>query len=393
MDIKHKPQQPSPCSLRLLAWSGVVRMFVSWIIFENSAYGQTSSTDSLPQRLPPTAQAYSTPYEPEQLPDALWIQEPSEDAEPVVPNTQRPPPAGGGMMGMGGGGSKSPVRYGIMWQPDVAVEGQATDLGLIQHDLNLMYPVWKSDPHTVILSGGVQLDLFNTDAVLPDSGRAFPAELWNIKLGMNYIRRFDNGWTGGASANIGSASDQPFSAMRDVNFGMFAFLRVPHRERNAWNLSLAYAPLSPIPFPIPMASYQWQKSDAFSMNIGVPLQMTYRPTERLKFDVSYMLLTTVHAQATYQLNDQWTTYGAFDWQNQSWFLDDRQDRKERLFSYDKRLSVGVKTKVLKHLAVDLSTGYLFDRYFFTGQNFNDSDHDRIDIGSGLFASAQAGLTW
>jgi len=123
---------------------------------------------------------YSTPYEPEQLPDAIWIQEPSEYAEPTVPTTHRPPPAGGGMMGMGGGGGKSPARYGIMWQPDVAVEGQATNFGLLQHDLRLMAPVWMSDPHIVTATGSARLDLINTDAVLPDSGRAFPSELWNI---------------------------------------------------------------------------------------------------------------------------------------------------------------------------------------------------------------------
>lgn len=336
---------------------------------------------------------YSTPYEPEQLPDAIWIQEPSEYAEPTVPTTHRPPPAGGGMMGMGGGGGKSPARYGIMWQPDVAVEGQATNFGLLQHDLRLMAPVWMSDPHIVTATGSARLDLINTDAVLPDSGRAFPSELWNISLGLNYIRRYDNGRTGGVNLNIGSSSDQPFGAARDINFGAVAFLRIPHRERNAWNLVLAYAPLSQIAFPIPMASYHWQPSDAFSMNIGLPLQMTYRPTDQWTFALSYMLLTTVHAQATYQFNEQWRTYGTFDWQNQSWFLDDRPDAQERLFSYDKRFSVGLQGTVMKHLAVDLSTGYLFDRFYFTGKNYGDKNHDRIDIGAGLFISAQAGLVW
>ena len=374
------------------------------MLVESSAYAQTLQSESRPRRLPAIAARQPIAYEPEYLneppptnpllPAEIWIDEPSESANPVVPNKDRPAAAaGGGMMGMGGGGNKSPIQYRSMWQPDVAVEGQPTDFGLIQHDLRLMVPVWMSDPHIVMVTGGARLDQINTDAVLPDTGRAFPSELWNISLGLNYIRKYDNGRTGGVNLSIGSSSDQPFAATRDINFGAVAFLRVPHRERNAWNFVLAYSPLSQIAFPIPMASYQWQPSDTFSMNIGLPLQMTYRPTDQWTFDVSYMLLTTIHVQGTYQFNDQWRVYGAFDWQNQSWFLDDRQDNQERLFSYDKRFSVGVHGTVLKHVSLDVSTGYLFDRFYFTGKNYSDSDHDRIDIGAGMFISANAGLTW
>ena len=381
-------------------WRGVVCLFVHWMLVGSSAYAQTWQSEPRPQRLPAVAARQPIAYEPEYLneppstlPSEIWIQEPGDSIDPVVPPKERAASEGGGMMGMGGGGNRSPLQYRTMWQPEVAVEGQATDFGLIQHDLRLMAPIWMADPHIVMATGGARVDLINTDAVLPDTGRAFPSELWNISLGLNYIRRFDNGRTGGVNLNIGSSSDQPFGAARDINFGAVAFLRVPHRERNAWNFVLVYAPLSQIAFPIPMASYYWQPSDEFSMNIGLPLQMTYRPTDRWTFDLSYMLLTTIHAQGTYQVNEQWCAYGAFDWQNQSWFLHDRQDDQERLFLYDKRFSVGLKGTVMKHVSVDLSTGYLFDRFYFTGENYDDKHHDRIEIGAGMFISAQAGLTW
>jgi hypothetical protein len=290
-----------------------------------------------------------------------------------------------------GSADRSPFRYRLMWEPAQPVQGQPTELGMVEHDLSFKFPLWVSGPDVISFSGGVCADLFQTDAVLPDSGRAFPEELWNIRAGINYMRRFDNGWTGGATLTIGSACDQPFESLRDMDVTAVAFLRMPRGEHDAWKFSLVYAPMSQIPFPIPLVAYQWHPSDMFNMDIGLPFKATYRPTESLTFDVSYMLLTTVNVKATYQLCDSWQVYGAFDWEYDSWFLHDREDYKERLFSYDMRLSTGVRTTYFQKLTVDLSTGYMFDRFYFTGQDYNDRNHDRLNIGSGVYASLEASL--
>lgn len=293
----------------------------------------------------------------------------------------------------GTGYENSPLRYRIMWQPAQPVRGQSTDFALTQHDANVMVPVLITDQNTLALFGNVRADLISTDAVLPDSGRPFPSILWNIRGGVNYKRVFDNGWIGGGSVNLGSASYVPFGESRDINLGGLVFVRIPHRERNSWNLSLVYSPLSQIPYPAPLVAYEWQPNDSFTANLGLPFQITYKPTEQWKFDFSYVLMTTVHAQASYQFHEHYRVAGGFDWQNQSWFLQDRIDSKERLFLYDKRLAVSLQTTAMKALTFDFSTGYLFDRFYFTGRNYNDQNHDRIDIGSGIFVSAQAWLQW
>jgi len=56
-----------------------------------------------------------------------------------------------------------------------------------------------------------------------------------------------------------------------------------------------------------------------------------------------------------------------------------------------RLSTGVRTPLFQKLTVDLSTGYMFDRFYFTGQDYNDRNHDRLNIGSGVYASLEASL--
>jgi hypothetical protein len=289
--------------------------------------------------------------------------------------------------------NRSPIRIRSQWEPDSPVAGQGADLQTWRHDLTLQAPLWQNEVDRLILSLNAATSQFETTAVLPDTGRPLPDELWNIRLSANYIRNFDNGWTGGLGATVLSASDEPFAEMSEVKVGATAFLRIPANDRDAWNFALLYSPLSELPYPLPAIAYQWVPSDNFRMNIGLPFRVMYRPHEDVTLDLSYTALRSVHAQATYRIVEPWRVYVAFDWESQAWFLHDRADDDERLFYYNKRLSVGLQSTLLNAVLVDLSAGYLFDRFYFTGENFSDRGHDRVDIGDGLFLSLQASLKW
>jgi Domain of unknown function (DUF6268) len=375
-------------------------LLVLFSLTEARLLGQEVRQSSGPQTPAPQgepAPAYDGPIR-----EPAWgppvIEFPESDISPPAPGpasppgTQRPGTDEAMMWGLGVN-NRSPFRYRSQWEPGAAVAGQPTDLGMWRNELSLMAPLWRSGRDMFLLSLGAADSEFNTNAILPDTGRHFPDELWNVRIGANYIHGFDNGWKGGIGVTVASPSDRPFADLRDVSVGMTAFLRIPVCEHDAWNFVLMYSPVSELPFPLPGVSYQWQPSDDFHMNIGLPFRVMYRPCEDLTLDFSYMLLRTVHAQATYRLGDSWRLYTAFDWESQSWFLHDRESDRERLFSYDKRLSAGVQTTLLEHVQVDLSAGYLFDRFYFTGENFADDHHDRIDLESGLFVSLQASVSW
>jgi hypothetical protein len=296
------------------------------------------------------------------------------------------------LMGVGGPAVLR-ADYRLTWVPDESVSGQNTKLASWRNDFTSFFPLWQNGPDLVSGSVRVRGEFFHTDAVLPDTGQPFPDELWNINFGANYRHLFDNGWVAGAGVNVGSASDKPFHGIDEMTVGVNAFLRIPSGERNAWLFSLAYSPTGELHIPIPGVAYVWQPSDQFRMNIGLPFQLWYRPIDDLTLDFSYMLVRTVHARATYRVLPDVFVHGGFDWSNESYFLADRPDRNDRFFSYDKRLSGGVLFRLTPKASLDLSGGYVFDRFYFEGQNYSDRNFNRVDVGNGPFLSGQFLMRW
>eukprot|EP01137_Pigoraptor_chileana_P002876 Opistho-2@42325 len=93
----------------------------------------------------------------------------------------------GGFGGMGGGpGGGGPPGYDAAWYPSRGVQGQHTDLGFVRQGLTLGAPVWQCGENKLIATLGVRHTYFSTDAILPDTGRAFPEQLWNLNLGPQY---------------------------------------------------------------------------------------------------------------------------------------------------------------------------------------------------------------
>jgi hypothetical protein len=303
---------------------------------------------------------------------------------------------GGGFAGAAGFLGGPPVlfaSYHASWLPDQPVAGQPTNLGFFREDLQLSAPVWRTPADQLTFRASVRNENFHTAAVLPDTGQPFPDNLWNIQTGLNYSHRFENGWVAGGMLSVGSASDKPFHSIDEMTVSAMGFLRVPSGEHNAWLFSLMYSPTGQLAFPVPGVAYFWHPSDYFFATIGLPFQVVYLPREDLMLDFSYMLLTTVHAGATYKLAPPLFLHAAFDWQNESYFLADRADRQQRLFYYDKQLSAGVRYNLNEHAAFDLTTGYVFDRFYFEGRQLSDSHFNRIDVGNGPFASFQVQFRW
>jgi hypothetical protein len=255
------------------------------------------------------------------------------------------------------------------------------------------FPIWQECPDEWMASLGARGEWFHTHAFLPTTGQAFPDDLWNLRASTSYRHQFDNEWIAGATVSVGSASDRPFHSINEMTSGVNAFLRIPSGEHNAWLFSLAYSPTNELNFPIPGAAYVYQPSDRFRMNIGLPFLLYYRPVEDLTLDLSYMLLRTVHARATYRVCSYLRCYVGFDWENESYFLAYRPDNNDRFFYYDKRLAGGLQMPLHPQVMLDFSAGYIFDRFYFEGRSYSDRDFNRLDVGNGPYASIQCHVRW
>lgn len=292
---------------------------------------------------------------------------------------------------------RAPYRadYRVTWFTPQPVSGQPTDLGYERQDLSVTFPCWqngKCDEWSALV--GVRNELFQTHAILPDTHQPFPEELWNVRFGTTYRHLFDNGWIAGGTVTVGSASDKPFRSIDEMTAGVSAFLRVPSGEHNAWLFSLSYSPTSDLPIPLPMVAYVWQPNECFRANIGLPLAIWWRPTEDLTVDLSYMLLTTVRARATYRVCQPLRLYVAYASENEGYFLADRPDANDRFYDQDQRVTGGAVLALGRNASVDLSSGYVFDHHFFEGRNITSgTSFNRINVGAGPFVALQCQFRW
>ena len=295
-----------------------------------------------------------------------------------------------GGLGMGMPGMNQP-GYGATWYPSCPASG-GEDFGLIRQNLSLGVPVWRSEGDMILLTTGVRHSLFFTDAVLPDSHRAFPDELWNVRLGTNYLHKFDNGWSGMVGVTFGSASDKPFHSIDEMNVGFMSFLNIPVRnDRDAWLLSLFYSPVGNFSFPIPGIAYLWNPAETLRVSIGVPFFVMWRPAEDLTINVSYMPLTTVNARATYRLAGNVFVFAGFESMQETYLLADREQLNDRFMGFEKRVLGGLRWDLWQHVAWDFNAGYAFDRYYGVGQDQIGHLNDQLNIAPGSFLSTNLGI--
>lgn len=314
-------------------------------------------------------------------PPTIEIPEAAEPTrEPAAP--QQP-----GDLGMRGGGGFRVPGFQAIWYPTSGIENQPGDFTLFRQSLNLGLPVWRGERGTLIASTNLRSTLADTDAILPDTGRAFPNDLWSINLGLSYMHRYDNGWSGGLITSVGSSSDLPFDSIREMDVSLISFLRVPaRRERDAWVFSLMYSPVGNLNFPIPGIAYVWHPTDEFRMQIGLPFSVMYRPIEPLTFEFNYVPLTNIVARTTYRWSDRLASFAGYEFFNEAYFLSDRVDRRDRFMGFEQRLLAGTRWNFWPRAALEGTAGYAFERWFAEGRNQGGNLRDRVNIESGAFVA-------
>ena len=298
-------------------------------------------------------------------------------------------PTLGKMMGRG--------DYRIQFYSDERVKDQNTRLDLIQHNFTLVTPLFQNSTDELAMSARLRYQEYDTEARLPDSGQRLPEELFDARAGLSYRHKFENDWTLGGSLTVGSASDKPFHSEDELIVRAAALLRVPSGPRNAWLYSLTYASDVEIfnlrHIPIPGIAYLWAPSDTFTAVVGFPFaSVEYKPLQSLTLEASYFPVRTVRARATYVIFRPLRVFVGFDADHDSYYLADRGDKNDQLFYYEKRLTGGMRFD-LRHVGVEITGGYVFDRFYFEGERYSERNENRFKVDDGTFISGRLSFRW
>jgi len=342
---------------------------------------------------PPTALAPPTildePLAP-QGPTRPMAQDDLLGGRPKSDALQRPTrPAGGGnpMGGVGpmGGG---PPGYDATWYPSRSVSGQNANLGFVRQGLNVGAPIWQDGGDMIRGNIGIRNTLFSGGVILPETGRDFPDQLWNLNFGLNGMHRFDNGWMGMLMVSFGSASDKPFNSIREVTATIGGFLRIPAaNDRDFWLVGAFYMANSQVHFPIPIFAYAWNPSEKLQVNFGLPFSVNWKPSDEWTLAFSYTPLLNINSRLTYTFDPSLRIFGGYEYLTESYLLAGRANTNDQFFSIEQRLITGFQWDVWKGASLEVNGGYSFGRNYGEGDNQFDSLSDKIDLAPGPFLGA------
>jgi hypothetical protein len=262
------------------------------------------------------------------------------------------------------GNERAPFKSRLFWMPSQSVQGQPGNLAINGEEFDLSFPLRIDENGIWLALGGVQRLDINGSAVLPDSGLPVPSQLWDIEAGLMHIRDLGDGRQAGGMLRIGSPSDQPFAAWRDMTVTFLGFLTIPAREKDSWSFSLFYSPTGQIIFPIPGIAYVWRPNDRLQANLGVPFSLEYKPTETAVFTASYMPLNNVQVMLRQSLGKSWSLYGGYRTVSETFLLANRENNRERTYLFDQRVTAGCSTRT----GTRLEPGFL-DRLRFRSPVF------------------------
>ena len=284
------------------------------------------------------------------------------------------------------GDLKFKFEYNLDYSPERSVEGQEVDMSYLQNTARLFVPVWQNPRHELSVDARASYMSVNTTAILPQSDRPFPDDLWDLRAGVNYRYKLERGWVTGASLTVGSPSDKPFNKLDDTSIGATASLMIPQKKTHYWLFFLNYSNTRDFlaGIPIPGAAYSYNPDRNLMVLIGLPLAMVrWKPAPEWTLAGSYIYPRGIITRVGYRPWKWLEPYVGFDWTYQRWFLSDRQDEKDRWFFYQKEAKAGVHLYLVKGLRLDLNGAYAFDRLWFEGNDYDDRDQDRIDLENGF----------
>lgn len=287
------------------------------------------------------------------------------------------------------------LEYHVTHHDSKGVDSQSADLGFSSQRIEVFVPLKLGDDTALFLTPEFGVLDFFTDAVFPDTHDAFPDYLWNPELGATFRRELSGKLTGGGELRIGSPSDRPFERLANVALQARGVLKVADEGDNAWLFSLDYQNNRGYlnHMPLPGVAYRFKLDTYHSGHVvqglvGFPSSWLLYYWNLCRIEGSYTFPNQVRGEIGFPILPFSELFAGFDWTNDRYFRNDRPDDHDRLVYCEKRVYGGFRFPLLDPFRcyVEFRGGYAFDRYFFEGRDWTETNHNRLGLGSGPFVS-------
>jgi hypothetical protein len=294
------------------------------------------------------------------------------------------------------GASTGFVRYSGSYTFKGGVEKQGVDLETSRHGLDLALPLAYDLKNELTLVLRMAHREINTQARLPDDGRAIPRGLWDAGVGLNYRRFLSSGWVVGGQVKVGSRSDRLFESGHESWVRLIGVVQTPVKRSRSWFFFLYYSNVSStLPeIPIPGLAWSYTPSPRLQLLLGLPMSMVrWRPDGRWSLAVSYIVPRTVRFRAGFRILRQVELFLKGSWAGEAYALADRPDKDHRLYYYRKQVVLGIGLNPTKNIKIELTAGYSFDRFIFEGDGYDDRDRNRLDLENAPVIGLNVTIRW
>jgi len=207
-----------------------------------------------------------------------------------------------------------------------------------------------------------------------------------VGVGGLYRQDLDNGWTVGARIRIGSASDKLFDTGDEAHLRSLFLLRVPHTKYTSWVFMANINTDGDFPV-FPGIGYAFPLSRRAYALVGFPIIAAGgQITDKLSFSFSYFPALNIVARVEYAATEEWIVYAGFTSWARFFSRAKRDDEDDRIRLQDSRAFFGGTVQLTKRLSLDGKVGYVFDREFGEGDDFDERKDNNIRLDDAGFVS-------
>lgn len=258
------------------------------------------------------------------------------------------------------------------------VENGEQDTAVHTRMANLQTSVFDDKKQSVVLGGRWQtLDFAENSKGLRDYD--------NVSANMTYRRNLPEQRFWSVNLNYGSASDRPFKDGRDGTVGATFLQKLNPKWMWLVNYSNNRTFLNNI--PLPGFVYFQTMSKERTLILGFPFAIWITPlSKNISFRYTGLLPWSHRLRLAYVKFDQIQPYIGFEQGAQTYFDTRREERRDRTFWFERRLTGGIEGKLTQNIRYDAQSGLAFDRILYEARNFGEEKNYLINFTTAPFVS-------